>query len=47
MFLRLLFTQSYGLSYVKQILSGVKIKMIQQKQDTTIFHLYSKAANTQ
>ncbi len=37
------FTQLYRPSYVKQFLDGVKkIQTIQQKQDTTIFHLYSK-----
>jgi hypothetical protein len=35
---------SYGPSYVKQILDGVKNLNDSTANDTTIFHLYSKAA---
>jgi hypothetical protein len=41
------FTQLYGPSYVKQILDRVKNSNDStEKYDTTIFHLYSKTANT-
>ncbi len=41
------FTQLYGRLYVKQILDGFKNSNDStEKYDTTIFHLYSKAANT-
>ncbi len=47
MFCDYFFTQLYGPSYVKQILDGVKNSNDSTETDTTIFPLYSKAANTQ
>jgi hypothetical protein len=44
MFCDYFFTQLYRPSYVKQTLDRLKIQTIQQKNNTTIFHLYSKAA---